>query len=59
LFRPQAQDIGAMATALGMERGLLQYHLDQLLKYSLADIVYANYMHGKKDWGLTLKVIGA
>jgi len=37
------RDVGAMARALGMERGVLQYHLDRLKEAGLADITGANF----------------
>jgi ApbE superfamily uncharacterized protein (UPF0280 family) len=36
----QAEDVGTMATALGMERGLLQSHLERLLQSGLAGNFY-------------------
>jgi hypothetical protein len=54
LFKAQTQqDVGAIAMGLGMERGLLQYHLDCLLKYGLADVAGLNYLHDHTYWALT------
>ena len=36
----QAQDVDTMATDLGMERGLLQHHLERLLQSGLAGNFY-------------------
>jgi len=54
LFKAQAQqDVGAITAGLGMEQGLLQYHLDCLLKYGLADVTGLNYLQGRTFWALT------
>ena len=54
LFKAQAQqDVDAIAMGLGMERGLLQHHLDCLLKYGLADVTGLNYLQGRTYWALT------
>ena len=56
LFKTNEQtdcDVGAMARALGMERGVLQYHLDRLHEGKLADNVGLNYLHGHDYWALT------
>ena len=56
LFKARTQedrDLGAMAVALEMEIGVLQYHLDRLQKDGLADITGLNYLHGHVYWVLT------
>ena len=54
LFKAQAQqDVDAIAMGLGMERGLLRYHLDCLFKYGFADITGLNYLQGHTYWALT------
>jgi hypothetical protein len=50
----QGQEVGAMATALGMESTLLQYHLERLLQSGLAHVAI-NYVERKKYWVLTPK----
>jgi hypothetical protein len=56
LFRAAAQmearDVGNMARTLGIERGMLQYHLDQIRDAGLADVASANYVHGHVYWAL-------
>src|ERR1700730_15242069 len=47
------RDVGAMAQALGMERGLLEYHLDRLDEAKLAETAGGNYLHGHVYWALT------
>jgi DNA-binding transcriptional ArsR family regulator len=47
------RDIGAMARALKMELGILQYHLDRLREAGLAEITGGNYLDGHVYWGLT------
>lgn len=47
------RDVGAIATALEMERGVLQYHLDRLSDAGLAEVTGGNYVHGHVYWGLT------
>jgi DNA-binding MarR family transcriptional regulator len=49
----QAHDVGTIATALGMERSLLQYHLERLLQSGWAGLANLNYREGKKYWLLT------
>jgi DNA-binding MarR family transcriptional regulator len=49
----EARDVGAMATALGMERGLLKYHLDRLHEAGLTETTGGNYLHGHVYWALT------
>jgi DNA-binding transcriptional ArsR family regulator len=49
----EERDVGAMATALGMERGAVQYHLDRLYEVGLAESAGANYLHGHVYWALT------
>jgi DNA-binding transcriptional ArsR family regulator len=50
---PEARDVGNMAMTLGMERGVLQYHLDRLYDAGLAETAGANYLHGHVYWALT------
>jgi uncharacterized protein YigA (DUF484 family) len=45
--------VEAIAYALEMERGVLQYHLDLLRDSGFADIRSANYVHGHVYWGTT------
>jgi hypothetical protein len=49
------RDVGAMAEALGMERGVLQYHLDCLDEADLARTAGGNYLHGHTYWELEPK----
>jgi DNA-binding MarR family transcriptional regulator len=49
----EERDVGAMAVALGMERGVLQYHLDRFKQDGLADVTGGNYLHGHVYWALT------
>jgi hypothetical protein len=51
----QAQDVGTIATALGIERSLLQYHLERLLQSGWAGLANLNYLQGKRYWVLTPK----
>ena len=56
LFRAREiedRDVGAMSYALGMEKGLLKYHLDRLQEAELADVTGGNYLHGHVYWALT------
>ena len=56
LFKAEARhdhDVGALANHLGMERGVAQYHLDQLKNSGLAAMTGGNYLHGHTYWGLT------
>ena len=53
LFRAQEleeRDVGAMADALMMERGVLQYHLDCLQELNFADVSGSNYVDGHVYW---------
>jgi hypothetical protein len=55
IFRAKEQeesDVGVMASALGMERGVMQYHLDLLQEAGLAWSIGGNYLHGHTYWGL-------
>jgi hypothetical protein len=47
------RDVGAMCHALGMENGVLKYHLDCLREANLADVTGGNYLHGHVYWALT------
>jgi len=56
IFRARQQeerDVGAMAAALGMERGVVQYHLDRLRDAGFAEVSGGNYLHGHTYWALT------
>jgi DNA-binding transcriptional ArsR family regulator len=48
-------DVGNMARALNMDRGVLEYHLDRLNEAGLAETTGGNYLHGHIYWGLTPK----
>jgi DNA-binding MarR family transcriptional regulator len=48
----EARDVGALAAALGMERGVLQYHLDRLKESGLADVTGGNYIQRHVYWAL-------
>jgi len=49
----ESRDVGAIALRLGMQRGVLQHHLDRLREASSADTTGGNYRHGHIYWGLT------
>jgi DNA-binding transcriptional ArsR family regulator len=49
----EERDVGAMARALKMERGVLQYHLDRLKEAGMAARTSGNYISGHIYWGLT------
>ena len=51
--RQEERDVGAMATALQMERGVVQYHLDRLYEVGLTESAGGNYLHGHAYWALT------
>ena len=56
LFRAtemEARDVGHMARTLGIEQGILQYHLDQLADAGFADVSGSNYVHGNVYWMIT------
>jgi DNA-binding MarR family transcriptional regulator len=56
LFRAREiedRDVGAISSALGMEKGLLKYHLDHLQEAELADVTGGDYLHGHLFWVLT------
>ena len=55
LFRARDDDcdVGVMASALGVERSLLQYHLDCLNALGFAHITGGNYVDGHTYWGLS------
>jgi DNA-binding transcriptional ArsR family regulator len=46
------RDVGNMARALNMDRGVLQYHLDRLDEAGLAKLTGGNYVDGHVYWGL-------
>lgn len=47
------RDVGFMAAKLGIERGVLQYHLDRLADFDLAESARGNYRYGHIYWGST------
>lgn len=56
MFRTQSRDdrdVGTMARALNTERSVLEYHLDRLAEFALAETAGANYLHGHVYWALT------
>jgi DNA-binding transcriptional ArsR family regulator len=57
IFRARGQenpdDVGAMAEALEMEKGVLQHHLDRLREAGLAEVTGGNFLHGHVYWALT------
>jgi DNA-binding transcriptional ArsR family regulator len=65
LFRAREiedRDVGAISSALGMEKGLLKYHLDHLQEAELADVTggdcrSGNGMRGQAGW-LSFVAIG-
>jgi DNA-binding MarR family transcriptional regulator len=48
-----SRDIGAIAIALRLERGIVQYHLERLHEANLAESAGGNYLHGHVYWDLT------
>jgi DNA-binding transcriptional ArsR family regulator len=48
-----ARDVGNMARASGMERSVMQYHLDRLRDANLAESVGGNYRLGHVYWATT------
>jgi hypothetical protein len=58
LFRApdiEDRDVGLMASAMGLERGIVQYHLDCLAEAEMAETTGGNYLHGHVYWALTPK----
>jgi DNA-binding MarR family transcriptional regulator len=55
LFRAEGddRDIGIMARALGMEKGVAKYHLDRLKEAGLGSPAGGNYISGHSYWALT------
>jgi DNA-binding MarR family transcriptional regulator len=53
--REQERDVKAMAAGMGMERGVLQYHLDRLREAGLANRAGGNALRGDTYWSLTAK----
>ena len=56
LFRAptmEERDVGATASALRMETGLMKYHLDRLRENGFADCTGGNYVHGHVYWALS------
>ena len=51
--RHDLRDVGVMARALGLERSLMQYHLDRLRDAKLADSAGGNYVLKHIYWVLT------
>ena len=49
----QDRDVGIMAGELGMERSVMQYHLDRLKDASFAKVTSGNYIDDHTYWGLT------
>jgi len=49
----EQRDVGIMARALGMDKGVMKYHLDLLDEAGFATVVGGNYLHGHTYWGLT------
>lgn len=47
------RDIGNTARALGLERGVVEYHLDRLHERGMAESTGGNYLHGHVYWALT------
>ena len=47
------RDVGEIARVLGMERGVLEYHLDQLNGRGWAKKTGGNYVSGHVYWALT------
>jgi len=55
LFRAEgdSRDVGVMAGALQMEKGIMKYHLDRLDEAGLATCTGFNYVSGNVYWALT------
>ena len=55
LFRAEAdsRDVGIMARALRIEKGMMKYHLDQLDEAGYATCTGGNYVSGEVYWALT------
>ena len=55
LFRAEgdAKDVGITARILGMEKGVVQYHLDQLKSAGMANCTSGNYVKHHMYWSLT------
>jgi DNA-binding MarR family transcriptional regulator len=55
LFRARGddRDVGQMAYSLKMERGVAEYHLDELKARGLARCSGGNYLHGHVYWDTT------
>jgi hypothetical protein len=51
----EERDLGTMSKKLGMERNLLQYHLDQLGAAGLADLASGKLLYGRARWAPTPK----
>jgi DNA-binding transcriptional ArsR family regulator len=49
----EERDVGNMARALNMERGVMQYHLDRLKEAGFAGSTGGNYLHHHTYWVLT------
>jgi DNA-binding transcriptional ArsR family regulator len=48
----EERDVGVMASALGMERGVMQYHLDLLREAGFAESTGGNYVLHHTYWAL-------
>jgi DNA-binding transcriptional ArsR family regulator len=48
----EERDVGVMASALGLERSVMQYHLDLLREAGLAESAGGNYVHRHIYWAL-------
>jgi len=55
LFRAEGdtRDVGITARILGMEKGVVQYHLDQLKSAGMAHCTSGNYVKHHMCWSLT------
>jgi hypothetical protein len=50
---PEDRDVGILASNLGLEGNVSQYHLDRLQDAKLAESTGFNYMLARVYWGLT------
>src|SRR5262249_11264622 len=56
MFKTKSQedrDVGVMASSLGLEGNVLQYHLDRLQEANLAESTGFNYVLERVYWDLT------
>jgi hypothetical protein len=49
----QQREVGAMASKLALDRGVLEYHLDQLNEAKFAERAAINYRFGHVYWAIT------